>query len=72
MHMAPPLDVPTVAIFGPTDPRYSGPHNNRSLVVKKDLPCSPCYLREDCVHRRCLEELDAASVIESCRKVLEP
>mgnify|MGYP000854157144 CR=1 FL=1 len=72
MHMASALDVPTVAIFGPTDPRYSGPQNNRSLVVRKDLPCSPCYLREDCSHRRCLEELDAASVVESCRRVLEP
>jgi ADP-heptose:LPS heptosyltransferase len=70
MHMASALDIPTVGIFGPTDPFYVAPQNARSMVVRKDLSCSPCYLREDCGHRRCLEELEADAVLEACRKVL--
>lgn len=45
MHIASALDVPTVAIFGSTDPRLTGPLGERSVVVKKDLDCSPCFER---------------------------
>jgi len=71
MHMASSLDIPTVGIFGPTDPVYTGPQNFRSVVVRKDLECSPCYLKEPCSHRRCLEELDAEAVLRACREVLK-
>jgi heptosyltransferase-2 len=70
MHMASALDIPTIGIFGPTDPFYVAPQNRRSTVVRQDLACSPCYLREPCMNRRCLEELDAEKVIEACRRVL--
>jgi ADP-heptose:LPS heptosyltransferase len=70
MHMASALDIPVVSIFGPTDPVYTGPQNTRSSVVRKQLKCTPCYLREPCSHRKCLEELDAEAVLEACRKVL--
>jgi len=70
MHMASALDIPVVSIFGPTDPHYTGPQNTRSVVVVKQLECTPCYLREPCTHRRCLAELDAETVWEACKKVL--
>jgi ADP-heptose:LPS heptosyltransferase len=70
MHMASALDIPTVGIFGPTDPFYVAPQNRKSIVVRQALACSPCYLRESCTHRRCLEELEADKVMEACRKVL--
>ncbi len=70
MHMACALDVPTVAIFGPTDPFYTGPQNMRSLVVRRDLACSPCYLEKPCPHRECLEGLEADVVMDACRDVL--
>jgi heptosyltransferase-2 len=72
MHMASALDIPTVGIFGPTDPFYVAPQNKKSVVVRQDLSCSPCYLREPCSHRRCLEELDEEKVIDACRKILNP
>jgi ADP-heptose:LPS heptosyltransferase len=70
MHMASALDIPTVGIFGPTDPFYVAPQNKKSMVVRQDLACSPCYLSSPCDYRRCLEELDAEAVLEACRKVL--
>ncbi len=70
LHMASALDIPVVGIYGPTDPKYSGPQNTRSAVVKKQMKCAPCYLREPCTHRICLEELDAQAVVDVCRKVL--
>lgn len=43
MHTAAALDVPVIAIFGPTSSVYTKPMNAGSVVVKKDYPCSPCY-----------------------------
>ncbi|MCX5693995.1 MAG: lipopolysaccharide heptosyltransferase II [Candidatus Omnitrophica bacterium] len=42
MHLASYLNVPVVAIFGPTDEKKYGPWSERSMVVKKDVFCRPC------------------------------
>jgi heptosyltransferase-2 len=54
MHVAAALNVPTVAIFGSTDPVATGPRGKNARIVKKDMECSPC-LRPECpVGYRCL------------------
>ncbi|MBN1547664.1 MAG: lipopolysaccharide heptosyltransferase II, partial [Syntrophaceae bacterium] len=42
MHVAGALGVPTVAIFGSTNPVTTSPMGENNIVVHKDLPCSPC------------------------------
>jgi heptosyltransferase-2 len=42
MHVAGALGVPTLAIFGSTNPVTTSPPGEKSIVVHKDLPCSPC------------------------------
>lgn len=44
MHLAFALDVPSVALFGPTDPRWVGPveGGQRHRILVPGLPCSPC------------------------------
>ena len=37
MHLANALGVPTVAIFGPTDPARNGPYYNPSIVLRSPL-----------------------------------
>jgi heptosyltransferase-1 len=39
MHLAAALDVPVVAIFGPTDPKRNGPFATRSIILRS--PASP-------------------------------
>jgi heptosyltransferase-1 len=34
MHLAAALDVPVVALFGPTDPARNGPHTTRARVLR--------------------------------------
>src|SRR5436309_9253514 len=46
MHIAAALGVPTVAIFGPTDERITGPCGPRTRIVKSKVECSPCLLRD--------------------------
>lgn len=63
MHLAAFQGVPVVAVFGPTDPRRTGPAGPRRAVVASPADCAPCR-RPVCPlgHRRCLDELDVARV----------
>ena len=42
MHAAAALGKPLVALFGPTEPRRTGPYGQLENVLRLDLPCSPC------------------------------
>jgi heptosyltransferase II len=42
LHLASYLDIPVVAIFGPTDELKYGPWSSNCRVVKKDIFCRPC------------------------------
>lgn len=47
-HLASQLDVPTVVLFGATDPKFWGYPNNLNLVAEEvDCPLRPCWFRED-------------------------
>jgi ADP-heptose:LPS heptosyltransferase len=73
MHLAVALGRPVVSIFGPTDPLWSGPYRRDGAVLRVNLPCSPCYLRElrRCKHgHACMEQISAAAVIERVDGIL--
>jgi heptosyltransferase-2 len=65
LHLATALAVPSVSIFGPTDPgRTIIPGASR--VVHKLLACSPCYRRECPLrHHRCMNEIGVDDVYEA-------
>ena len=44
-HMAAALGVPTLMVFGPTDPRRTAPYGDGNRVVQTSLPCRPCFSR---------------------------
>jgi len=66
MHAAAALNKPLVALFGPTEPRRTGPYGHLENVLRIDLPCSPC-LKSHCVYKKpneCLKALTPAMVFE--------
>jgi len=71
MHAATAMGVPTVAIFGPTDPFIWFPYTMRpsARVVVTKPPCHPCDLHE-CDDFVCLPHLSAETVIEALDEVL--
>ena len=71
MHLASASDIPVVALFGPTDPFYVGPRNERSVVVSQPMECMPCYLKKTCEDVRCMRELSGEKVLEACIGLLE-
>jgi ADP-heptose:LPS heptosyltransferase len=88
-HLASALARPVVSIFGPSndlawrpwgsartnDPQAIG---SRSLIVRYDVPCSPCLYSgyalgrpDGCPARTCLKMVSTADVVMAARRALE-
>ena len=64
MHVAAAMKRPLVALFGPTNPIRTGPHNRPDAVLRLDIPCSPCYSRH-CSHQSCLQWIQVEPVLRA-------
>lgn len=63
MHVAGALGLPTVGIFGSTNPQRTSPLGPRTRVIYHRLECSPCMDRTCRFgHYDCLTRIDAAEV----------
>ena len=72
MHIAASLDIPTIAIFGPTNPLETSQWMcANSQIIKKDLACQPC-MKKTCPleHHNCMKLIKAEDVIESISSTL--
>ena len=70
LHIAAAVRTPFVALFGPTDPARHLPCAERYSVIRKDLPCSPCY-KSKCKTARCMELITVEEVLEAIGKLLK-
>ena len=60
-HLAAALDVPTVSLYGPTDPRRTGTWGARQIHLASDFPCAPCLQRR-CAYRPTAEDRAAFDI----------
>ena len=70
MHAAAALGKPLVALFGPTEPRRTGPYGQLENVLRLELPCTPC-LKSTCHFEKmeeCLRALSPAAVFARVRE----
>jgi lipopolysaccharide heptosyltransferase II len=75
-HMAAALGTPQVTIFGPTDPAIYAPCSAKAVVLRRDLPCSPCYdarATAECRfgHVNCMRQLTPDEVYRACVRLLQ-
>jgi lipopolysaccharide heptosyltransferase I len=69
MHVAAALRKPLVTVFGPTEPRRTGPYGLLDQVIQHPLPCAPC-MKSRCAWPQPMECLTAISpglVLERAR-----
>jgi lipopolysaccharide heptosyltransferase I len=66
MHLAAALSVPTIALFGATDPELTGPYGSAHTVFRSTCDAAPCFSR-DCLHknRQCSEGTHPGRVAEA-------
>lgn len=62
MHIAAAVGLPTIGIFGPTDPLGTAPATPRSIVVRHQPYCSPCFLRRCPIDHRCMTHITPGEV----------
>ncbi|MDO8141231.1 MAG: lipopolysaccharide heptosyltransferase II [Candidatus Brocadiales bacterium] len=67
-HIASCIGIPTIAIFGPKDPVIYAPYNDNAVVVRKDIPCSPCEKRT-CDHVTCINSVTPDDVFDAVSKL---
>src|SRR5262249_29875609 len=71
MHIASALGVPTVAVFGSTDHKTTGPTGAHTRIVREPVECSPCLRRECPIDHRCMVRVDAARVVQAAFELLK-
>ncbi|MBI4698864.1 MAG: lipopolysaccharide heptosyltransferase II [Nitrospirae bacterium] len=79
MHIGAALDVPVVALFGPTDPERTGPYgwsggrsgmiNKKLKVLRSPMPCSPCFKRR-CRDPLCMSGISVEKVLDELKEFL--
>ena len=55
-HLAAALDVPTISLFGPTNPGLTGAHGRTQIHQASDWPCAPC-LQKKCTYKPSADDL---------------
>lgn len=66
MHLASAARIPVVAIFGPTDAKINAPYGPNGIIVRNEVPCSPCK-KKDCRERTCIEGISVEDVFEAVK-----
>ena len=76
LHLASATGTPTVAIFGPTVPKFGfGPRAPRSAIIERtDLACRPCSAHGPAKcplgHHRCMREIPASTVRDTIQQLI--
>ena len=69
-HLAPAVGTRTLVIFGPTDPVTTRPLSKLADVIRHEVECSPCMLRECPIDHRCMTRVSVEQVCDSAIKLL--
>jgi lipopolysaccharide heptosyltransferase II len=71
MHMAAAVGTTVVVPFGSTSPELTGPGlpgGDRHQLLRANVPCAPCFLRECPIDFRCMMGISVESVVEAVVK----
>ncbi len=70
MHLAAAVKAPLIALFGPTAPWRTGPYGNNPLIIRKGLPCSPCF-KKKCQTMECMNSISVEEVLAAVEQKLK-
>jgi heptosyltransferase-2 len=70
MHLAAALGTPLVAVFGSTDSKETAPISGRARVVREEVECAPCLLRECPIDHRCMTRVGVDRVASAALELV--
>lgn len=80
MHISAALKIPTVAVFGYTNYKELYPWQNKHVIVRKELDCSPCFFNSpkpvQCIYTgeeefKCVKTIEVSEVFEAAEKLIK-
>ncbi|MBM3821712.1 MAG: glycosyltransferase family 9 protein [Verrucomicrobia bacterium] len=73
MHLGAAMDVPTLALFGPTTPWRTGPYGQMDRVLSQATPCAPCFqgVCNNAIDLACLRGISPERVAQRAIEILE-
>ena len=70
-HIATALNVPTIGLFGATDPRWAETFHARGMIIFNRLECGPCGEKHCPLgHHHCMRELSVERVLFAVQQQL--
>lgn len=70
LHLAAAVGTKVVGLYGPSDPRVTGPRGDGHVVLTANADCSPCKLEGCRFERKCMTNLHPDSVIDALEGIL--
>jgi ADP-heptose:LPS heptosyltransferase len=72
-HLSAAVGIPTVALFGPTDPKVWGPRGEHVCILEGKAECSPCDQKKlrACRRQKCLENINVGMVSHVVEGIME-
>lgn len=67
-HIASAVGAPTITIFGPTNHLTTAPLG--SEIIREDVECSPCMLRDCPIDHRCMTRISPEQVVSRAAELL--
>jgi lipopolysaccharide heptosyltransferase II len=67
IHIATALNVPSVAILGPTDANRTGPYKGNTIILQHKIDCQPCRNR-NCANPKCMQTVSVDEVFGEVKK----
>jgi heptosyltransferase-2 len=62
-HFAAAFGIPTVTLFGPTDPVWAETFSGKERIVRVEVLCGPCQLKRCPIDHRCMEGISVEMVM---------
>jgi heptosyltransferase-2 len=69
MHVAGAMGIPTVAVFGSTNPVTTSPVGEKSVIVTKSVSCSPCLKKTCDTDFRCMDLITVDDIYEAAKNL---
>lgn len=67
-HISAALGSKTIVIFGPTNPKTTHPIG--AEIIRKEVECSPCMLRDCPIDHRCMTKISADEIFIKAQRLL--
>lgn len=73
LHIASAFSIPSIGLYGPTDPQRNGPYGSGNVAIKKDLSTLSCPRKgcRRCKRKDCMELITVKEVVEQAENKIK-